>query len=158
MLPLRFPNNGLRAKVFVRNIGFKLRVIRLYHVESFYAFLLCFGNEGSEEEGRPALMQGRPPSARPRPRTPARRWLATARASPQGAAAHRGSSPQGRRLQARQATASPAPITSRLQGARKGLRPAASLVASRVGGASHRVAASWQGGFQRARAATAYAG
>ncbi|RRT56774.1 hypothetical protein B296_00022147 [Ensete ventricosum] len=35
-------------------IGFKLRVIRLYRVESFYAFLLCFHSEGSEEEGWPA--------------------------------------------------------------------------------------------------------
>ncbi|RWV84191.1 hypothetical protein GW17_00054115 [Ensete ventricosum] len=34
--------------------------MRLYHVEPFYAFLLCFHNEGSEEEGRPAPMQGQP--------------------------------------------------------------------------------------------------
>ncbi|RWV86790.1 hypothetical protein GW17_00051276 [Ensete ventricosum] len=41
MLPLRFPNSGIRAK-------------------------------------------GRPPTARPRPRSPTRGWLATAWASPQG--------------------------------------------------------------------------
>ncbi|RRT85879.1 hypothetical protein B296_00003194 [Ensete ventricosum] len=54
MLPLRFPNSGIRAKVFMRKIGFKLRVMRLNHVESFYAFLLYFCNEGSVEEGWPA--------------------------------------------------------------------------------------------------------
>ncbi|RWW23102.1 hypothetical protein GW17_00012674 [Ensete ventricosum] len=54
MHPLRFPNSGIRAKVFIRKIGFKLRVMRLNRVESFYAFLLHFRNEGSEEEGWPA--------------------------------------------------------------------------------------------------------
>ncbi|RRT50193.1 hypothetical protein B296_00004060 [Ensete ventricosum] len=52
MHPLRFPNSGIRAKVFMRKIDFKLHVIRLYCVESFYAFLLRFH---SEEEGRPAM-------------------------------------------------------------------------------------------------------
>ncbi|RWW64055.1 hypothetical protein BHE74_00028731 [Ensete ventricosum] len=52
MHPLRFPNIGIRAKVFVRKIGFKLCVIRLNHVELFYTFLLRFHSEGSEE-GRP---------------------------------------------------------------------------------------------------------
>ncbi|RWV77304.1 hypothetical protein GW17_00061884 [Ensete ventricosum] len=51
MLPLRFPNSCIRAKVFVRKIGFKLRVMRLNHEESFYAFLLRFHNEDSEERG-----------------------------------------------------------------------------------------------------------
>ncbi|RWV88548.1 hypothetical protein GW17_00049356 [Ensete ventricosum] len=54
MHPLRFPNSGIKAKVFVRKIGFKLRVMRLYHVESFYAFFLYFRSEDSEEEGRQA--------------------------------------------------------------------------------------------------------
>ncbi|RWW14688.1 hypothetical protein GW17_00021513 [Ensete ventricosum] len=54
MLPLRFPNSGIRAKVFVRKIGFKLYVMRLNRVESFYAFLLRFRSECREEEGRPA--------------------------------------------------------------------------------------------------------
>ncbi|RWW60613.1 hypothetical protein BHE74_00032389 [Ensete ventricosum] len=54
MHPLRFPNSGIRANVFVRKIGFKLRVMRLNRVESFYAFLLHFCSEGSKEEGRPA--------------------------------------------------------------------------------------------------------
>ncbi|RZS28739.1 hypothetical protein BHM03_00062391, partial [Ensete ventricosum] len=53
MHPLRFPNSGIRAKVFVRKIDFKLRVMRLNRVESFYAFLLHFCSEGNEE-GRPA--------------------------------------------------------------------------------------------------------
>ncbi|RZR73495.1 hypothetical protein BHM03_00024978 [Ensete ventricosum] len=71
MHPLRFPNSSIKAKVFVRKIGFKLRVMRLYHIESFYVFLLHFHSEGSEEEGRPA-------TASPHV------WLATARASPKG--------------------------------------------------------------------------
>ncbi|RZS25786.1 hypothetical protein BHM03_00059046 [Ensete ventricosum] len=75
MHPLRLSNSGIRAKVFMRKIGFKLRVMRLNRVECFYAFVLHFRSEGSEEEGRPA----------------------TARASP-----------QGQRLRARRATASPA--------------------------------------------------
>ncbi|RWW29870.1 hypothetical protein GW17_00005582 [Ensete ventricosum] len=54
MHPLRFPNNGIRAKIFVRKISFKLRVMRLNHVELFYAFLLHFLSEDSEEEGWPA--------------------------------------------------------------------------------------------------------
>ncbi|RRT31917.1 hypothetical protein B296_00056686 [Ensete ventricosum] len=75
MLSLRFPNTSIRAKIFVRKIGFKLRVIRLNRVESFYALLLHFHSEGSEEEGRPT-------TARPWP-GPARmggsRWLRDAR-------------------------------------------------------------------------------
>ncbi|RWV77436.1 hypothetical protein GW17_00061734 [Ensete ventricosum] len=62
MHPLKFPNSGIRAKVFVRKIGFKLRVIRLYRVESFYAFFLRFRSEGSEEEGQLATAN---PYARP---------------------------------------------------------------------------------------------
>ncbi|RWV82224.1 hypothetical protein GW17_00056293 [Ensete ventricosum] len=54
MHPLRFPNSGIRAKVFVQKIGFKLRVMILNRVESFYAFLLRFCCEGSEE-GWPAM-------------------------------------------------------------------------------------------------------
>ncbi|RRT36701.1 hypothetical protein B296_00039613 [Ensete ventricosum] len=42
MLPLRFPNSSIKAKVFMRKIGFKLCVMRLNRVESFYAFLLHF--------------------------------------------------------------------------------------------------------------------
>ncbi|RWV85633.1 hypothetical protein GW17_00052559 [Ensete ventricosum] len=49
-----FPNSGIRSKVFVRKIGFKLRVMRLNRVESFYAFLLYFCSERSEE-GRPTM-------------------------------------------------------------------------------------------------------
>ncbi|RRT35069.1 hypothetical protein B296_00047949, partial [Ensete ventricosum] len=36
--------------------------MRLNYVESFYAFLLCFRSEGSEEEGWPAMAS---PHARP---------------------------------------------------------------------------------------------
>ncbi|RZS25698.1 hypothetical protein BHM03_00058939 [Ensete ventricosum] len=53
----------------MQKIDFKLRVIRLNRVESFYAFLLRFRSEGNEEEGQQGM-------ARP----PARGWLATAKA------------------------------------------------------------------------------
>ncbi|RWV78477.1 hypothetical protein GW17_00060553 [Ensete ventricosum] len=39
MLPLRFPNSGIKAKVFVQKIDFKQRVIKLNSVESFCIFL-----------------------------------------------------------------------------------------------------------------------
>ncbi|RWW38770.1 hypothetical protein BHE74_00055978 [Ensete ventricosum] len=55
MLPLRFPNSCLRAKVFMRKIGFKLRVMRLNHVESFYTFLLHFYGKRSEERAQLAM-------------------------------------------------------------------------------------------------------
>ncbi|RRT71168.1 hypothetical protein B296_00034001 [Ensete ventricosum] len=55
MLLLRFPNSGIRAKVFHAKIGFKLRMRRLNHVELFYVYLLCFHSEGSEESGRPTI-------------------------------------------------------------------------------------------------------
>ncbi|RWV77363.1 hypothetical protein GW17_00061819 [Ensete ventricosum] len=45
MHPLRFPNSGIRAKVFVRKIGFKLRVMRLNHVELFYVLVAAIGSE-----------------------------------------------------------------------------------------------------------------
>ncbi|RWV79686.1 hypothetical protein GW17_00059145 [Ensete ventricosum] len=65
MLLLRFPNSGIRAKIFVRKIGFKLRVMRLNHVESFYSFLLRYYSERCEE-GQPATAKppagGRPPA------------------------------------------------------------------------------------------------
>ncbi|RWV92599.1 hypothetical protein GW17_00045007 [Ensete ventricosum] len=36
-------------------ISFKLYVMRLNHVESFYTFLLCFRNESREERGQPIM-------------------------------------------------------------------------------------------------------
>ncbi|RWV80663.1 hypothetical protein BHE74_00058904 [Ensete ventricosum] len=54
MLPLRFHNSGIIAKVFMRKISFKLRVMRLNRIESFYAFLLRFCSERNEK-GRPAM-------------------------------------------------------------------------------------------------------
>ncbi|RRT49946.1 hypothetical protein B296_00033398 [Ensete ventricosum] len=58
MLPLRFPNSGIIAKVFMRKIRFKLRVMRLNRLELFYTFLVYFYAKHSEERG------GRP---RPKP-------------------------------------------------------------------------------------------
>ncbi|RWW45296.1 hypothetical protein BHE74_00048875 [Ensete ventricosum] len=61
MHPLGFPNSNIKAKVFMRNSGFKLHMMRLNHVESFYAFLLRFRSKHNEEEdGRPAT--ARPPT------------------------------------------------------------------------------------------------
>ncbi|RWV77067.1 hypothetical protein GW17_00062161 [Ensete ventricosum] len=99
MHPLRFPNSGIRDNVFVRKIGFKLRVMRLNRVESFYAFLLHFCSEGSKEEGRLATASPHVGPARPRPRPPTRGWATAARAIPQGATDRKGqSSPtQGQR-------------------------------------------------------------
>ncbi|RZR73220.1 hypothetical protein BHM03_00021591 [Ensete ventricosum] len=90
MLPLRFPNSGIRAKVFVGKIGFKLRVMRLHRVELFYTFLLRFHSEGNEERG----------------------WLATAKPSARGRSAVakascRGSRPWLDHLQGWLATARP---------------------------------------------------
>ncbi|RWW42056.1 hypothetical protein BHE74_00052420 [Ensete ventricosum] len=39
----------------MRKIGFKLRVMRLNCVESFYAFLLLFRSEGSPYKGQPGI-------------------------------------------------------------------------------------------------------
>ncbi|RRT56646.1 hypothetical protein B296_00021266, partial [Ensete ventricosum] len=41
----RFPNSSIRAKVFVRKIGLKLRVMRLNRVELFYALVASIGSE-----------------------------------------------------------------------------------------------------------------
>ncbi|RWW73771.1 hypothetical protein BHE74_00018313 [Ensete ventricosum] len=59
MLSLSFPTVVSEPMFFMRKIGFKLRVMRLNRVESFYAFLLHFCRERSEEE-RPAMV--RPPA------------------------------------------------------------------------------------------------
>ncbi|RZS15271.1 hypothetical protein BHM03_00047083 [Ensete ventricosum] len=82
--PLRFPNSGIRAKVFVRKIGFKLRVMRLNRIELFYAFLLRFHSKGNEEEGQQGM-------ARPH----ARGWPAAAKAPLQWGGRLRPSPPQG---------------------------------------------------------------
>ncbi|RWW18983.1 hypothetical protein GW17_00016998 [Ensete ventricosum] len=116
MHPLRFPNNGIRVKVFMRKIGFKLHVMRLNHVESFYMFLLRFRSKGSEKEGRPAPIQGWLPTTRPWP-GPARKggrhrsWGQ----QPAGAAIAHGH-------------------TSLQRGARRGLPPMTNPTASHRGG------------------------
>ncbi|RZS12710.1 hypothetical protein BHM03_00044183 [Ensete ventricosum] len=51
MHPLRFPNSGIRAKVFMRKIGLKLRVIILNRIESFYVLLLRFRSKDNKERG-----------------------------------------------------------------------------------------------------------
>ncbi|RWW48126.1 hypothetical protein BHE74_00045826 [Ensete ventricosum] len=78
MHPLRFPNRGIRAKVFVQKIGFKLCMIRLNHVELLYALVAVIDSEsrrclwGSGVHMHAVCMQ---------------RWLATAR-PPTGATSH----------------------------------------------------------------------
>ncbi|RWW39103.1 hypothetical protein BHE74_00055592 [Ensete ventricosum] len=47
-------------RFFVRKIGFKLRVMRLYCIESFYAFLLRFRSEGSPRKGQPGMAMASP--------------------------------------------------------------------------------------------------
>ncbi|RWW11657.1 hypothetical protein GW17_00024720 [Ensete ventricosum] len=108
MHPLRFPNSGIRVKVFVRKIGFNLRVMRFYRVESFQ----CVRSKNNEEG---LVARG----SRLRPRPTARGQLATtnppcrggwlhlrppckgAAYHPQGAAARRGiSSPRAATLPA----------------------------------------------------------
>ncbi|RWW07966.1 hypothetical protein GW17_00028621 [Ensete ventricosum] len=61
MHPLRFPNSGIRAKIFMRKIGFKLHVKRLNRVKSFYAFLLHFRSKRSECKGQPGMATSSPP-------------------------------------------------------------------------------------------------
>ncbi|RWW18124.1 hypothetical protein GW17_00017905 [Ensete ventricosum] len=45
MHPLRFHNSGIRAKVFVRKIGFRLCVMRLNRIELFYALVAAIDSE-----------------------------------------------------------------------------------------------------------------
>ncbi|RWV78391.1 hypothetical protein GW17_00060645 [Ensete ventricosum] len=97
MHPLVFPNCGIRAKVFVRKIGFKLRVMRLNRVESFNAFTAITARRrgwswlaarGSRLQPRPPCkgaaghyqppLQGRPVATRP----PARGMPATCKGRP----------------------------------------------------------------------------
>ncbi|RWV80555.1 hypothetical protein GW17_00058157 [Ensete ventricosum] len=113
MHPLRFPNSGIRAKVFMRKIGSKLRVMRLNCIELLYVLVAAISSESRHylrgESGhmhavcmqrwlamaRPpagatghglATCKGRPTAARP----PARGdhpWAWPAVASPQGVTA-----------------------------------------------------------------------
>ncbi|RWW59072.1 hypothetical protein BHE74_00034028 [Ensete ventricosum] len=50
-----FPIAVLEPKFSYERFIFKLHVMRLNRVESFYAFLLRFRSEGSKERGRPAM-------------------------------------------------------------------------------------------------------
>ncbi|RZS05542.1 hypothetical protein BHM03_00036069 [Ensete ventricosum] len=134
MHPLRFPNSGIRAKIFMRKIGFKLCVMRLNRVESFYVFLLYFRSEGSPCKGQPGMatacplagaadhlqgggrlgdgrLQPRPPARgnRLQPRPPAKGRSAAARPPA------RGGHPQGQQPRRH----------DRLRPGRKGLLPAA---------------------------------
>ncbi|RWV85308.1 hypothetical protein BHE74_00058095, partial [Ensete ventricosum] len=73
-------------RLFMQKIDFKLCVKRLDCVELFYALLLYFRSEGTEERGRPTTarpLQGQPQEARPQGQRPPM-------TSPQGVGAHRG--------------------------------------------------------------------
>ncbi|RZS07287.1 hypothetical protein BHM03_00038132 [Ensete ventricosum] len=152
MHPLRFPNSGIRAKVFVRKIGFKLPKAARRRGASPHA--------GAAAHGQATAT------------TPCKGRLAAASASPKGAAAARrggaygqkrcpwarsvAASPQGRQLlAARRPQRGPAvgrsqrgPAVGRLQGA----------TASKGCGASRRGGHPWHYGCQRARAAATCAG
>ncbi|RZS15580.1 hypothetical protein BHM03_00047441 [Ensete ventricosum] len=136
-------------------IGFKLRVMRLNRVESFYMFLLRFRNEGSEEQGRPATASphaglathGQPPCRAGHPRPGRVQDLpAAARASPQGGPA----APAG-------AVARRGDAGKHECSARKGLPPAASPISNRGAMPATEVAAPWQGGYRCAKAVAACA-
>ncbi|RRT37495.1 hypothetical protein B296_00045520 [Ensete ventricosum] len=108
MHPLRFPNSGIRDKVFMRKIDFKLRVMRLNHVELFYAVVATIGSESRR------CLWGRGGKLWPGPL--------------QGATVLRGSNLQG----------APARGHDQLRPARKGLPPTANPVASRGDGVGHK--------------------
>ncbi|RWV80826.1 hypothetical protein GW17_00057831 [Ensete ventricosum] len=102
-----FPNSGIKAKVFIRKIGFILCVIILNRVESSYTFLLCFRNEGNEEEGQPGMAwppaKGRSAVSRP----------TTRGGRPQGQQPTRGDHPQGQQLPAGTTSCGQAPYKGR---------------------------------------------
>ncbi|RRT43720.1 hypothetical protein B296_00053473, partial [Ensete ventricosum] len=60
MHPLKFPKSGIKAKVFVRKIGFKLCLMRLNRVELFYAQRLATKVGAAYEGGAatPGPLQG----------------------------------------------------------------------------------------------------
>ncbi|RZS26594.1 hypothetical protein BHM03_00059957 [Ensete ventricosum] len=109
MHPLKFPNSGIRAKIFVRKIGFKLHVMRLNRVELFYALVAAINSESRHcLRGRGGHMHdvcmqrwlatAKPPagastmawlparSGQLQPRPPCKRATARRGSSPQGAA------------------------------------------------------------------------
>ncbi|RWW65302.1 hypothetical protein BHE74_00027395 [Ensete ventricosum] len=138
MLLLRFPNSDIRAKVFVRKISFPTVIL-----ESFYAFLLCFHSEGSEE-GRPATTI---PHAGPAAygQTAAKAPCKGATGCGQGQPAREASDVcKGRRLWEKVSSEGTAACSTarakvgRLQDARKGLPPAASPAISRGRPVGHR--------------------
>ncbi|RWV77232.1 hypothetical protein GW17_00061966 [Ensete ventricosum] len=138
---LRFPNSGIRAKVFVRKIGFKLRVMRFNRVELLYMLVAAIGSESRRcLRGRGGHMHA----------VCMQRWLATAR-PPVGVAGHGLATCKGRPTAARPPArgsrwwplvgmaASDQPArASRWCPTRKGLPLAASPAASRGGGAGRR--------------------
>ncbi|RRT55991.1 hypothetical protein B296_00033079 [Ensete ventricosum] len=159
----RFDDRGLRIKRWVR--------VAVGDNDQFGKDWWCM-REGNEEEGWPATANPHIGSARPRPRPPVRGRLAAARASPQGrptslagVVARKG----GRRRSQGQQPTRVAPVgatgygqpigatatrghTRLRRGACKGLPPIEAMVSVA------RVAATWQGGRQLARAVVACPG
>ncbi|RRT75836.1 hypothetical protein B296_00005410 [Ensete ventricosum] len=64
MLLLRFPNSGIRAKDFMRKIGFKLRVMRLNRVDYFMHSCCVFATRKGAGRPWPGPLQGRSTVAR----------------------------------------------------------------------------------------------
>ncbi|RWV81652.1 hypothetical protein GW17_00056904 [Ensete ventricosum] len=121
MHPLRFPNSGIRTKVLVQKIGFKLRVMRLNRVELFYALIAVIGSESRRcLRGRGGHMHV----------VCMQRWLATAKPPagvadcgqapckglpPVGAIARKGRPPTGMAGYGQPAAASPQGVAARGQ-------------------------------------------
>ncbi|RWW54691.1 hypothetical protein BHE74_00038714 [Ensete ventricosum] len=129
-----------QSQVFERKIGFKLRVMRLNRVESFYAFLLHFRSEGSPSKGQPGMAMASPLQGRSTTckgvagcgQAPYKGWPAAAKAPCKGAtgcgqASCKGRPPVGAatRKWRPPAGAVVARGHDRLRLARKGLSPAA---------------------------------
>ncbi|RWV90886.1 hypothetical protein GW17_00046871 [Ensete ventricosum] len=118
MLPLRFSGSGIRAMIFVRKIGFKLRVMRLNRARP--------PTRGWSAVAR-ACPQGRPTS------------LAGASARKGGRRRSWGQHPAGATVACGHTCLQrDARKGGRLQGARKGLSPVASPAASKGDSADHR--------------------
>ncbi|RWV82393.1 hypothetical protein GW17_00056110 [Ensete ventricosum] len=136
MHPLRFPNSGIRAKVFVGKIGFKLCVMRLNRVELFYTLVEAISSES-------------------------RRCLQGWGSHMQGAVARNGSSPPGVTTHGHDRLWSPAASTQGLAGSdqtTRGCRPRPTLPPVGVTALVAGVATPWQGGCRPQRATAACTG
>ncbi|RRT37032.1 hypothetical protein B296_00041019 [Ensete ventricosum] len=149
MHPLRFPNSGIRAKVFVQKIGFKLCVMILNRVELFYVLVAAIGSESRRCLHAEVAGHGQAPyrGGRPWPSY----WqgaVGCGQASykgrpPKGAAARKGRPPAG---------------TTGCGQPERGCHPRPALPPAGAVTPVIGVAAPWQGGCRPQRAVVAYIG